>query len=43
MQKHIGPLIIGASIVLATCIYLYFSPFQQCVRSGFPEISCMRR
>lgn len=40
MQKYASPLIIGTSIIIATCIYVYFSPFQTCVRSGFPAISC---
>lgn len=26
--------IIGGAIVLATCIYIYFSPYQSCVRAA---------
>lgn len=38
----IGSAIIGASIVCAMALYLYFSPFRACVRSymsssGFDE------
>ena len=33
MQKHAGPIIIGAAIVIATCIYIFFSPYHSCMRT----------
>lgn len=33
-------LIIGAVILVATSLYIHFSPFQTCVRAGEGEFRC---
>ncbi|HEY5305693.1 MAG TPA: hypothetical protein VIJ52_03365 [Pseudolabrys sp.] len=52
MSGHVKMgLLIGGAIIAATAIWIYFSPFQTCVRayaaSGIPqggaEISCAHR
>ncbi|WP_164833607.1 hypothetical protein [Sinorhizobium meliloti] len=34
MEKHAGAVIIGAAIIVATSIYIFFSPYQSCVRAN---------
>jgi len=33
IMKNINGIIIGASIIIATILYLYFSPYHSCKRS----------
>lgn len=32
IEKAIGPGIIAAAIIIATGLYIYFTPFQTCLR-----------
>jgi hypothetical protein len=32
--------ILGGAIIIAVCLWIYFSPYHSCVRAGFTAIQC---